>query len=156
MEVLRTNAGSRELVFDLLVDGKPVSVSCVEVADPSHVSLLIQNRSYDVVMEGDVVSAAGVSSQVQVENELQKEIDKVVKRVSPKAGRTELNAPMPGLVVAVEVVPGQKVVRGQGLVVLEAMKMQNELKAPAGGEVKEVLVREGTTVDKGDLLVVLE
>ncbi len=62
---------------------------------------------------------------------------------------------MPGLVVRVEVEPGQQVTAGAPLVVLEAMKMENQLAAPAAGTVTEVRVRPGATVEKGAVLVVI-
>jgi biotin carboxyl carrier protein len=65
-------------------------------------------------------------------------------------------APMPGLVVKIEVEVGQAVKAGQGVVIVEAMKMENELKAPADGVVAKVLVEERQTVDKGATLIVLE
>ena len=67
-----------------------------------------------------------------------------------------LKAPMPGLVLRVHVVPGQTVAQGAGLVVLEAMKMENELKAPAQGVVKAVLVSPAQAVEKGQVLVEFE
>jgi pyruvate carboxylase subunit B len=67
-----------------------------------------------------------------------------------------LKAPMPGLVVRIQVEPGVRVSAGDGLVVLEAMKMENELKAPAGGVVKRVRVTAGEAVEKGQVLVDFE
>ena len=71
------------------------------------------------------------------------------------AGPAPLKAPMPGLIVRVNVQPGDQVQAGQGLVVMEAMKMENELRAPAAGTVKAVAVTPGTAVEKGALLVEL-
>ncbi len=68
-------------------------------------------------------------------------------------GPIALRAPMPGLVVKVLVEPGQEVAAGAGLVVLEAMKMENELKAPAGVIVLAVLAQPGQAVEKGQVLV---
>jgi biotin carboxyl carrier protein len=73
-----------------------------------------------------------------------------------RASQTTIQAPMPGLVVAVPVEVGQDVTRGTTLVVLSAMKMQNELTAPADATVKEILVSAGQTVDQGQALVRLE
>jgi biotin carboxyl carrier protein len=67
-----------------------------------------------------------------------------------------VKAPMPGRVVLVEVVPGQAVQPGDGLVILEAMKMENEFKASAAGTVREVRVRVGQAVNPGDVMVVIE
>jgi len=74
---------------------------------------------------------------------------------SAAAGPAPLVAPMPGLVIRVNVQVGDAVHAGQGLVVMEAMKMENELRAPASGIVKSVAVAPGTAVEKGALLVQL-
>jgi len=71
-------------------------------------------------------------------------------------GPAPLIAPMPGLIVRVNAQPGDQVQAGQGLVVMEAMKMENELRAPAAGRVKAVLAGPGTAVEKGAVLVELE
>ena len=68
-------------------------------------------------------------------------------------GATELRAIIPGRIVAVAVAPGDNVVPGQQLLVIEAMKMQNELRAPRAGVIARVIVGPGQTVDLGDLLV---
>jgi acetyl/propionyl-CoA carboxylase alpha subunit len=72
---------------------------------------------------------------------------------SKSAGPASLVAPMPGLIVRVNVSPGDAVQAGQGLVVMEAMKMENELRAPAAGTVKTVMVEPGKAVEKGTVLV---
>jgi biotin carboxyl carrier protein len=71
-------------------------------------------------------------------------------------GPAPIVAPMPGLIVRVNVGIGDRVEAGQGIVVMEAMKMENELRATAGGTVKSVAVSAGTAVEKGALLVELE
>jgi pyruvate carboxylase subunit B len=71
------------------------------------------------------------------------------------AGPAPLVAPMPGLIVRVNVAAGDAVQAGQGLVVMEAMKMENELRAPAAGKVKNVLVDPGKAVEKGTVLIEL-
>ena len=72
------------------------------------------------------------------------------------AGRAQVVAPMPGKVVRVLVERGQAVEAGAGLVVVEAMKMQNELKSPKSGTVVELRVEAGATVNAGELLAVIE
>lgn len=74
---------------------------------------------------------------------------------APPAGPAPVLAPMPGLVVRVNVAVGDTVQAGQGVVVMEAMKMENELRAAAAGTVARVLVTPGTAVEKGALLVEL-
>lgn len=72
------------------------------------------------------------------------------------AGAQRVNAPMPGRVVRVLVAVGDEVAHRQGLIVIEAMKMENELGAPKAGRVTEIAVVEGTSVEAGRLLIVIE
>lgn len=71
-------------------------------------------------------------------------------------GHAEIRSAMPGKVVRLLAVAGQQVEKGDGIVVVEAMKMQNEIKAPKGGSVRSVNVTEGSTVNAGEILVVIE
>ena len=71
-------------------------------------------------------------------------------------GPAPVRAPMPGMIVRVTVQVGDQVQSGQGLIVMEAMKMENELRATGAGTVKRVLAVPGTAVDKGALLLELE
>jgi pyruvate carboxylase subunit B len=71
-------------------------------------------------------------------------------------GPAPIKAPMPGLIVRINVKPGDAVEAGQGVVVMEAMKMENELRATAAGTVKSIEVAPGAAVEKGALLVALE
>ena len=95
-------------------------------------------------------------------------VDERIKIIDPKRlrsgqnsdghhhGVAEIVAPMPGKVVRVHVEPGASVEKGDGVVVVEAMKMQNEMKAPRAGTVVSVNVQPGDTVNAGDVLAVLE
>lgn len=71
-------------------------------------------------------------------------------------GRATLTSPMPGKVVRLLTTVGEEVAEGQGLVVVEAMKMQNEVQAPRAGKVTEIKVTEGQTVNAGEILAVVE
>jgi biotin carboxyl carrier protein len=72
------------------------------------------------------------------------------------AGERPVPAPMPGKILAVNVVPGDTIAAGTVLLILEAMKMENDILAPADGKVKAVKVQNGDTVNTGDLMIVLE
>src|SRR5215813_3027368 len=71
-------------------------------------------------------------------------------------GRQRVSVPMPGKVIEVLVSEGDNVEKGQGLVIVEAMKMENEVRSPITGEVKEIKVRAGDTVEGGAILIVIE
>jgi biotin carboxyl carrier protein len=71
-------------------------------------------------------------------------------------GPKKLSAPMPGKIVRVLVRPGDEVEAGAGVVVVEAMKMQNEIKSPKKGTIQKILVAEGAAVNAGDVLAIVE
>jgi biotin carboxyl carrier protein len=100
-----------------------------------------------------LVQLGGESVEVEVVDERTAHIRSLVGAGVAMTGPPLLKAPMPGLVVRVLVVPGQRVEAGASLVVLEAMKMENDLKAAGAGTVESVRVRAGQTVEKGMVLV---
>jgi pyruvate carboxylase subunit B len=91
--------------------------------------------------------------EVEVIDERTRHIRSLTAGTERKRGPVILRAPMPGLVVRVLVEPGQEVAAGAGLVVLEAMKMENELKAPAAATVGAIRAQAGQAVEKGQVLV---
>ena len=99
---------------------------------------------------------AGDAVEVDVTDERTRYIRSLAGAGKTQQGGGVLKAPMPGLVVKVLVEPGENVTAGQSLVVLEAMKMENELKAPSAALVGTVSVRAGQAVEKGQALVALE
>jgi pyruvate carboxylase subunit B len=102
------------------------------------------------------MSLDGFRYEVEALDERSRAIRELSVAAGGAAGPAPLRAPMPGLIVRVNVQPGDAVRAGQGLVVMEAMKMENELRAPAAGVVKSVAVAAGTAVEKGAVLVELE
>jgi biotin carboxyl carrier protein len=121
-------------------------------------SLLIGDVSHMVdVSERDgvsVVEVDGESYRIRVEEETRYIIR--TRGGKAAAGGQVLRAPMPGKVVHIEVEVGQAVKPGDGLVVLEAMKMENEFRAAVAGTVREIRVQAGQTVNAGDALLVIE
>ena len=77
-------------------------------------------------------------------------------RGRPAEGRQDLKSPMPGKIVRVLVKEGETVEAGQGVVVVEAMKMQNEMKAPKSGRVTSLAVKPGASVNAGEILATIE
>ncbi len=98
----------------------------------------------------------GFKYTVEALDERSRAIRDLTAASAAASGPAPLVAPMPGLIVRVNVQPGDAVQAGQGLVVMEAMKMENELRAPSAGTVKSVLAQPGAAVDKGAVLVELE
>jgi biotin carboxyl carrier protein len=95
----------------------------------------------------------GTRHQVRVKDELDLLVDKLGFSTAAVQTVREINAPMPGLVFDILVVPDQTISKGESLLILEAMKMENVLKAPADAVVEAVLVQKGQAVEKGQLLI---
>lgn len=141
------------------VDGKTYEIDFLSVGDQSIYSLLIAGRSYEahveLTNEAWQVLHAGNLYEVIV-------MDDRAQRLAQAGGGTlalsdefSLKAPMPGLVVSSPVDIGQEVEKGDILVILESMKMQNELKAPRAGTVASVRIKDGDSVEQNQILVVL-
>ncbi|HET9581623.1 MAG TPA: acetyl-CoA carboxylase biotin carboxyl carrier protein subunit [Gemmatimonadota bacterium] len=102
------------------------------------------------------LSLGGVEHPLTVESEARHRAARL-RAAGPVAGRAQdVRAPMPGLIVAVEVEEGDRVEAGAGLVVIEAMKMENEIVAPAGGKVTAIGVRPGQAVERDAMICTIE
>jgi biotin carboxyl carrier protein len=140
--------------WKILLDGQPVDADAVEIA-PDTLSLLLDGHSYEVHI------APSPDGMLKLQTGLEEFTAEVT---DPRAwrcrrhgaleaeGRQQIIAPMPGKVVRVLVEAGDKVEAGQGLVVVEAMKMQNEIRSPKGGVVERLHVKEGQPVNAGEVL----
>jgi biotin carboxyl carrier protein len=120
--------------------------------------LLLDGRSEALALEADgrgrwALTRRGERFEVEVLDERARHIRSLTGGSERARGPAVLKAPMPGLVVRVQVEAGQPVASGAGVVVLEAMKMENELRAAAAGVVRTVRVRPGEAVEKGQVLV---
>ena len=147
----------------VLVGGKPFDTQLAPVAGTPLYHLLLGGESWTVAAEPleDVgrwaLGVAGERVEVEVQDERTRGAQALAGkgRVVGGGGGGTVHAPMPGLVVRIEVAEGQQVDAGAGLVVVEAMKMENELRAPRAGMVQTVHVAVGQAVEKGASLVTL-
>ena len=158
--------GDRTVEVDLtgatpLVDGTPVQAELLSVGGAGLRHLLVDGESVPLVARpGDRrgrwrVSIASEPMVAEVVDERTRSIREMTGTVAEPEAKN-VNAPMPGKVLRVEVAVGDRVKAGQGVVIVEAMKMENELKAPADGVVSSISVEAGQTVEKGALLLTLE
>lgn len=138
------------------VDGALQPVDVVEVA-PGVLSLLLDGQSFTlhVVRHGDAWRVHTRGTDVAATVRDPRRWQGRASGVAGHAGRQEVAAPMPGKVVRVLVSEQQEVEAGQGLVVVEAMKMQNEIPSPKQGVIEQIRVREGDRVEHGTVLVVV-
>jgi len=143
----------REL-FTVLVNGRKHTLDFRSFPGSSLHSMIVGGKQYEVVIEesefGLLIYIDGEAHDVQISKELK------VKAKKEKKARIEVKAAMPGLVIALEVKPGQSVNKDDGLLIMEAMKMQNEVKAPKAGIVAEVHAKKGSPVEKGEKLVTIQ
>ena len=142
--------------WECALDGARRAVDVVEVA-PAVFSLLLEGQSFTVSVErtGENyrLHTRGTELPATVENP-RRWRGRADGGLGP-AGRQEIRAPMPGKVVRVLVEENQAVEAGQGLVVVEAMKMQNQIPSAQKGVVETILVREGDTVEHGTVLLII-
>ena len=141
------------------VDGAAVDVSFEPVGDGSF-SLLAAGRSVQATVQAMPdgllrVTLDGRMFDVRVQDERELLLERFGLAPGAQSGGQEVKAPMPGLVLKVLAEEGAAIKAGDGLVVLEAMKMENELRAPSGGTVKKIHVQPGEAVVKNALLVEL-
>lgn len=139
------------------LDDRPVAVDAVEIA-PNAFSILLDGQSFEVNV---TLSSDG---KLKLQSGSREFIAEVIdprswggrRHGSVEAeGRQQIVAPMPGKVVRLLVKSGDRVEAGQGLLVVEAMKMQNEIRSPKSGAVERVLAKEGQAVNAGDVLCVV-
>ncbi|MCI0530704.1 MAG: acetyl-CoA carboxylase biotin carboxyl carrier protein subunit [candidate division Zixibacteria bacterium] len=98
----------------------------------------------------------GRKHRVKIGNLLTEPIFDFLHEIDRKSESKHLKSPLPGVIVKIEVKPGESVQDGQGVVIIEAMKMENEIKSPFAGVVKEILVSEREPVDKNQVLIKYE
>jgi acetyl/propionyl-CoA carboxylase alpha subunit len=142
------------------VDGVTYNVDLSSVGDQPVYSLILNGLSYEALVSPSddlwQVLMQGKLYMVQVEDERERRLRAAGGAQLGEQKEFHLKAPMPGLVVSVPVVSGQEVEKGDVLIILESMKMQNELKSPRAGRVTRVRVEEGETVDQKETLLSVE
>ena len=155
VEASRLEVRPHDELFEVEVDGnkKVVSISWIS---PAHLSILLDGKSYNVEVE-----RFGKKYQVTTRGEIYEfavtdEREVVTTEKLQAGGRLVVTAPMPGLVVEIMCSDGEQVEAGQGILVLEAMKMQNEITAPASGIITGIPVESGASVNLGDNLFIIE
>jgi acetyl/propionyl-CoA carboxylase alpha subunit len=136
-----------------VVDDVAVTVNAVLVRD-GVLSLIVGGRQWECALDGDAVVIAGRRFPFTVHDP--RALARRGGVAGGEAGPRAVRAPMPGRVVRVLASPGDEVVEQQGVVVLEAMKMQNEMRSPKAGRILRVAVQVGDTVAAGDLLALVE
>jgi biotin carboxyl carrier protein len=158
--------GEHEVVFDeaygqrtLAVDGKAYDLTLLR-SEPGRVRFTVDGRPIDALVKSDAdemtVDAGAGPVSLQVEESRFAEVRKISGASDRKRGAADLKAPMPGLVTRIMVAEGDSVELGTPLLVMEAMKMENELRAQGDGRVARIHVSPGDAVEQGAILIAIE
>ena len=158
-----TTIDGKEFMVDVLdekhvsVNGQALEVDFESINGQPVYSLIIDGKSYEGYVYPDEqkwqVLLHGRLYQAEVEDEREKRLRMAAGGSVAESGEFHLRAPMPGLVVAIPVAEGESVKKGQVLLILESMKMQNELKSPRDGMVSRIRVKAGETVEQKQTLL---
>lgn len=145
---VRPNLAERNQ-FLVLIDGQELPVYVPDSSEPGHLEwMVVKHRPYELVFSQDLdwlISAGGMHRvEIHAGGE---------PTTRPLSGDGRVKAPIPGLITRVFVEPGATVQAGQRLLVLEAMKMENEVRAPRGGVVQQVNVHPGQSVNLSEVMV---
>lgn len=163
--VISINNKKRQLkIIDadtLLIDGKKSNFELTKLSNG--VSLFkIDNKVYEISgieNEGDhlVVSVNGKQYNTLSRTALQERASNILdKAITSHSNKVVITAPMPGMILKVQKSPGEYVEKGDSVIILEAMKMENEIKAPASGKITELKVIAGNAVEKNSFLFSIE
>ena len=148
-----TQAGDRPV---WRIDGHPLEADATEVS-PAIYSILIDGKAFEVRVERSGTGLRAIAGSREFKIAIPDEREWRRKRGSAieAEGRQQVLAPMPGKIVRVLVKTGDSVQAGQGLLVVEAMKMQNEIRAPKSGTIDRLAVVEGQTVNAGEVVAIV-
>ena len=152
VELLRQNGG-----WQCKLDGRELALDVV-VISPDIISIVYEGKSFEARRDQTSVAQRiwiqGESYVAEVNDP--RSFSGRKKRAGQEDGPRKLTAPMPGKVVRVLLSDASEVESGQGILVIEAMKMQNEIKSPKKGTIQKILVQAGASVNAGDLLAIVE
>ncbi|HEY3294209.1 MAG TPA: biotin/lipoyl-containing protein [bacterium] len=163
-ERLTVEIGGREYTVDILPDRtlvNGVAVDITDVAVDGHCGLTFRKDGdmFRAVFERtpeSFVSYQGRELPVAIETDRERLLKQFLGGAEEVHQHAEVRASMPGLIVRIGAEIGGHVTKGHAVIILEAMKMENEIRAPIDGTVREIRVRKGQPVEKGDVLMVLD
>lgn len=133
--------------------------SLTKINEQSYV-LSVGNKKMEVaITEYDkdemIVTINGRDSEITIRSKLKEKAYKLMSNKSNSSGAGKIKAPMPGLILKIHKSIGEEVEPGEALIILEAMKMENEIRADKSGNIEEIYVSEGDSVDKNQVLITI-
>lgn len=143
----------------IIVNDEPYDIDFRQISDSGVTSLIIGHHSLEAVVEEKEgawqVLIRGDLYDVAVDDERSRRLASARGDMGAAEGDVIIRSPMPGIVIAVSVSEGQHVNKGDKVVILESMKMENELRSPRDGVVRHIKVEAGTNVEKDQILVIV-
>lgn len=146
-----------EAVFQVRLDRREIQVSCFPL-NGGALSLIVNGKSFEVRCErtADALQVALRGEVYECAVSDPRSLRTRKKTGLADSGEQKLTASMPGKVVRIIAAVGDQIKAGQGILVIEAMKMQNEVRSPKDGQLKKLLVRQGANVLAGEVLAIIE
>ncbi len=145
--------------YSCSIDDKVFVADASLIDGPAAMSLIVDKKCYEIIVTRSgrtfTVSTGGDKFEIELFDELERRSQEASVQLA-EGGDEEVKAPMPGVVVSVEVARGDTVEAGTPVVIVEAMKMQNEISALGAGTVKDILVKTGDVVESRQTLLVLD
>lgn len=160
-----TSIGEQEFIIAIndegriTIDGEEVDVDFQGIPDTKLYSVIINGESYEVAVDDNDelyhVILKSTLFEVKVKDERTRRLAGLIGASGGVVGEALIKAPMPGIIISIPIEEGAEVAKGDILVVLESMKMQNEFKAPKDGVISSVRVAAGDKVDQNTIMVTI-
>lgn len=162
--IVTVNGTKKDIRFfdgnEIFINDVKHSYELIKLSSDSYV-LKLDNTFYDIPSGirnngKSLVTVGGENFEVVVRSYLQEKAAGIIEQKNKSAHGMEVKAPMPGMIVKIKITEGSVVEQGAAILILEAMKMENEVRSPSGGILKKIFVKEGETVEKGTILFLIE
>ena len=145
---------------EISINSEKIQFNLLSLGDETHL-LKVGDVFFEVIAqktddEKYTVSVNGVPFEIEIRTSLQERAKKLLDASGATNHKLEVKAPMPGMILKVNKKVGEEVISGESVIILEAMKMENELRSPVSGKLKELFVKEGSPVEKGFKLFSIE
>jgi biotin carboxyl carrier protein len=145
---------------EIFVDDKRYEYELIKLISGSYI-LRLNNNFYEIPQEiknggSSIISVGGENFDVMVRSMLQEKAAGIIEQKNAAFSRMEVKAPMPGMIVKIKTLENSQITQGDAVLILEAMKMENEVRSPFNGTLKEIFVKEGMAVEKGAKLFLIE
>ncbi|OGU77447.1 MAG: hypothetical protein A2V93_09685 [Ignavibacteria bacterium RBG_16_34_14] len=142
------------------IDGKEYNYSLSKLNGNSY-KLSVNNKSYLITAikngsEEFFVTLKGQTIEIKILSAIQEKAANLIEKTKVKHSITTIKSPMPGMILKIKKKVSEEIEQGDSLLILEAMKMENDIRSPVSGKIKEIKIKEGQAVEKGTPLMIIE